>query len=197
MFGAESDPAVVASLVGASDVGWGHLEMPDRTRVPHPWAKPASPCQMEAKLNCSKAASPFPARPQHWAGRDGWKVQTTLDGEMESRHFMQTLPWPRHTAAWARGGGDGQRKVAGSPGAWRDRAPGEGARAALGRDVHQGRAWQKGTGSLQDGGWGLGLEQERAPELVVRPEGPRALVSSRVVMMMGQFPVPQKEGERG
>lgn len=70
--------------------------------------------------------------------------------------------------------------------------------AALGRDVHQGGAWQQGTGSLQDGRWDPGLEQEeRAPELVVRLEGPRASVSSQVATMMGHFPVPQKEGVGG
>lgn len=57
-------------------------------------------------------------------------------------------------------------------GTW-DRAQGEGAWAALGRDVHQGEAWQQGIGLLQDGQWGLGLQQkEKAPEPGVRLKGP-------------------------
>ena len=57
-FGAESDLAVVASPAGAGDMGWGHLKVPGGTRVSCPRGKPASPCQTEAKLNCSKAAAP-------------------------------------------------------------------------------------------------------------------------------------------
>lgn len=45
--------------------------------------------------------------------------------------------------------------------------------AALGRDVHQGEAWQQGIGLLQDGKWGFGLQQqEKAPEPGVRLKGP-------------------------
>lgn len=56
-------------------------------------------------------------------------------------------------------------------GAQQDGMPGERARAALGRDEHQGGTWWQGTGPLQDCRWGLGLEQEeRVPELVTRLE---------------------------
>lgn len=52
-------------------------------------------------------------------------------------------------------------------------ASGEGAWTALGRDVHQGEAWQQGAGLLQDGKWGLGLQKkQKAPEPVVRLQGP-------------------------
>lgn len=64
---------------------------------------------------------------------------------------MQTLPRACPAVAWARGRDDGQGKMEGLPGAWRDRVPREEARAALGGDVHQGGAWRQGIGSLQDG----------------------------------------------
>lgn len=102
---------------------------------------------------------------------------------MDSHHFMQALPWACRAAARARGRGDGQGKVACLPGVRWDRAQGEGAWAALGSDVHQGEAWQQGTGLLQDGKWGLGLQhKEKAPE-PVEAEGTRALVSLVSVMM--------------
>lgn len=85
---------------------------------------------------------------------------------------MQALPWACPAAAWATGRGDGQQKVACLSGAQWDRVQGEGAWAALGRDVYQGEAWQQGTGLLQDGKWALGLQQEKAPEPVVRLKGP-------------------------
>lgn len=103
---------------------------------------------------------------------------------------MQTLPWACPAVAWARGRGDGQGKVSGLPGAWWDGTP----RQHWGETCTEEGHGSRGTGLLQYSRWGLGLEQEeRAPELVVRVEGPRASVSSQVATMMGHFPVPQKE----
>lgn len=95
-----------------------------------------------------------------------------MDGRwMDGYHFMQALPWASSAEACARG--DGQQKVACLPVTQWDRVQGEGPWAALGRDAHQGEVWQQGTGLLQYGKWGLGLQQkEKAPEPVVRLKGP-------------------------
>lgn len=77
-FGAEADLAVVARPEEARNVGWSHLEVLGGTRVSCPWAKPASPCQMEAKLNHSKATTPSLQTPA--PGRERWVEGANLPG---------------------------------------------------------------------------------------------------------------------
>ena len=103
-------------------------------RVSHPRARPA-----EWRQNSTAPKpQPLPGRPQHCGrGEAGGKGKPPWT---ESRHFTQTLAWAHPAAAWAGGRGDGRGKAVGLAGAWQDRTPGEGAWAALGRDVHQAGA---------------------------------------------------------
>lgn len=92
----QSDLAVVAEAGGASNVGWGHLQVLDGIRASHPWAKPASSCQTEAKLNHSKAAAPSLQIPA--PGRERWVEGANHPGRrvaISCKHCHGLIPlWP-------------------------------------------------------------------------------------------------------